>query len=67
MANLYAPIETCVNASSDSGIAPSSSTHEAVPFEATTGVFLSPENVVITLASCLKTFYSRRPSTNVLS
>jgi hypothetical protein len=41
VANLYASIDTCPNASSDSGIKPSSSTHEAVPLVETTDIFLS--------------------------
>ncbi len=48
-------------------MAPSSSTQDAVPFDATTGIFLSPEEVVITLASCLNIFSSRSPSTKVFS
>jgi toxin secretion/phage lysis holin len=49
VASLYAPMDTCAKESSLSGIWPSSSTQDAVPLLATTGIFLSPLDVVITL------------------
>ena len=52
--------------SSLSGYAPSSSIQDAVPFVAATGIFLSPEDVLMMDASPLKMFSSRSASTRVL-
>ena len=53
---LCAPMVICPKASSDSGIAPSSSTQLAVPWEATSGILRSPEAVRMILHSVRSLF-----------
>ena len=65
--SLYAPIVTWPKLSPLSGIAPSSSTHEAVPLVATTGIFLSPELVWMTWARERRMFSSSNASMSVRS
>ena len=60
-------METCPKESSLSGNAPSSSIQDAVPLLATTGIFLSPLEVLMTFAICRKMFSSSSASTSVLS